>query len=99
MAQYDVYALPHAAGYVVDCQSDLLSHLTTRFVLPLTPATEPTAIHPRFNPIFRIAGTDFFLDTRYAASMPRTLLREPIASLAEADDRIFAAIDFLVRGY
>lgn len=99
MAQYDVYALPNAFGYVVDCQSDLLSHLTTRFVIPLTPATEPSAIHPRFNPGFLVAGADYFLDTRYATSVPRDALHEPIASLAEVDDRIFAAIDFLVRGF
>lgn len=37
MARLDVYSLPgeRRAGYIVDVQADLLSHLATRVVVPL----------------------------------------------------------------
>ena len=37
MARFDVHRRRDAAGYLLDCQADLLSDLTTRFVVPLLP--------------------------------------------------------------
>lgn len=99
MAKFDVYRLPDGSGYVLDCQSDLLSGLNTRFVVPLMPveaAPEPGA---RLNPIFEIEGEHHAMVTQYAASIPSADLRYPAMSLADQDLTIGRALDFLISGF
>lgn len=52
MAKFDVYARPNGAGYLLDCQADLLSDLSTRFVIPLLPLDEAPTPAARLNPVF-----------------------------------------------
>ncbi len=35
MARFDLYRNPDGAGYLIECQADLLSDLNTRVVIPL----------------------------------------------------------------
>lgn len=43
MARFDIYPNPVGAGYLLDIQTDLLSGLNTRVVVPLMPVdTAPT---------------------------------------------------------
>lgn len=48
-------------GYVVDVQSDLLSDLQTRVVVPLKPLAEYTIPADRLNPVIQITGDDWVL--------------------------------------
>ena len=50
MARFDVHANPSGPGYLLDCQADLLSHLTTRFVVPLLPLDAAPKPAARLNP-------------------------------------------------
>src|SRR6218665_4122556 len=55
MARFDVHPGARGRGYLLDCQADVLSHLETRVVVPLLPATGlPTA--SRIHPVFAVAG-------------------------------------------
>jgi len=55
MARLDVYQLPGRTkhGHVVDVQADLLSHLSTRVVVPLLPISEFRHIAAELNPVIR----------------------------------------------
>ena len=96
MAQFDVHRLDDAL--VVDCQSDLLSHIETRFVVPLAPERFGAMAARRLNPAFEIDGETYIFVTQQAASVPRSVLGEPIASLAHRSFEITDAIDVLLSG-
>lgn len=101
MARLDVHPMPGKGrdGYVVDVQADLLSHLTTRTVVPLLP--EQTAPKPinELNPVFDIRGKRYVLVTQAIASIPGRELKRAVASLAEQHDPITRALDILLLGF
>lgn len=98
MPQFDVY---RAKGemLLVDCQSDLLDHLDTRFVVPLILAEATPAPMPRLTPIFEINGRDYIMATQFAASYAKRELGRPVFNLDPERDRILAAIDMLTSGF
>ena len=82
----------------LDCQSDYLSNLDTRFVVPLLPEGEVPKVH-RLNPVFRIRGERMVMATQLASSVPVRNLQEVVASLADEHDVIMNAFDVLLTGY
>ncbi len=99
MARFDVLPRRGSRLLLVDCQADALSHLPTRFVIPLLlPADVPRPIG-RLNPLVRVDGTVWLLATHLAAAVPVRELGPRVTSLADEQDRIVAAIDFLLSGF
>jgi len=96
LPQFDVYRL--GSGVVVDCQSDLLSHLNTRFVVPLIPRNRAPKPASRFNPVFSIHGEDHVMDTQFASTVERRELGAIVASLADRSFEITDALDVLISG-
>jgi toxin CcdB len=101
MARLDVYPIPGRAvvGFVVDVQSDLLTHLATRVVVPLLPENAVRAAATRLNPVFEIGGQNHVLIVQSIATVPRRELRGVVTSLKDQRDTILAAIDFLLMGF
>jgi toxin CcdB len=96
MAQFDVHRL--GDGLVLDCQSDLLSHIATRFVVPLASREFARIAVRRLNPAFDIAGKSWIMVTQQAAAVARTELGEVVASLADRSFEITDAVDVLISG-
>ena len=96
MAQHDVYRL--ADTYLLDCQSDYLGQLETRFVVPLLPVGEVPRVH-RLNPTFNVGGKKLVMATQLASSVPTRQLRSRVGSLAGEHDAIMNALDMLLTGY
>jgi toxin CcdB len=96
MARHDVYR--GAGTYLLDCQSDYLSSLDTRFVVPLLPEGEVPKVH-RLNPVFSVEGERVVMATQLGSSVPARQLRDPVASLADQHDVIVDAFDILITGY
>jgi toxin CcdB len=96
MARHDVYR--GAGAYLLDCQSDYLSNLDTRFVVPLLPEGEVPKVH-RLNPVFRIRGERVVMATQLGSSIPARNLQEVVASLADEHAVIMNAFDVLLTGY
>lgn len=100
MARFDVYKNPEGAGCLLDVQADLLSHLNTRMVVPLLPASIAPQPAPPLNPSFTIEGETLVMTTQFMAAVPSTLLHPPvITNLQPQHDAIIAAIDFLMQGF
>jgi toxin CcdB len=97
MAKFDVYRLPDGA-IVVDCQSDLLRQLSTRFVVPLAPTDTSPSISLRLTPILQVAGQEMRMLTHLAATVPISALGRPMASISDQDFTISNAIDMLISG-
>ena len=99
MARFDVYAGPEADIYLLDCQSDLLSGLNTRLVVPLLPLAAAPRPAARLNPVFEIAGVPHVMATQFMAAVPASLCRERVASLQDEALTIGNAIDMLLSGF
>jgi toxin CcdB len=96
VAQFDVHRF--GDGLVIDCQSDLLDQIESRFVVPLVPRTHAPKVAQRLNPIFRIDGENFVMLTQAAAAVRRRELGAVVASFAERSFEITGALDVLIGG-
>jgi toxin CcdB len=99
MARFDVYRDGSQIGLLLDCQSDLLSHLNTRFVVPLRPPEAAPAPARRLNPIFNINDRPYVMLTQYAAAITVRECGRSVMSLAHEDTAIINALDMLISGY
>jgi toxin CcdB len=102
--QYDVYANPSAKSaeafpYLVDIQSDLLSALATRMVVPLAVRlTAASDIPQRLCPIMVLASNDFVLVPYQTAPLLKTQLKKKVGTVRDHASAIVAAIDAVVSG-
>jgi len=97
MAQFDVYATS-GKTLLLDCQTDFLL-IDTRLVVPLRPRSETLNLVRRLNPILVVEGDEFAMMTQTMAAVRAVTLGTRIASLANEQDNIKAAIDMLIVGY
>lgn len=86
-------------GYVLDCQSDLFEHLTTRFVVPLVPIEHVEMPMTRLNPCFDMDGNRFVMMTQFSGAITARSLGKVVKSFAEQDHAIIAALDMLITGF
>ena len=96
MAQFDVYRI-RGNVLVIDCQSDLLSDLQTRFVVPLRPTD--AVIFKRLTPSFTINGKGLTMITPLARAIDVRDIEATVATLDAAQFEIKAALDMLISGY
>ncbi len=105
MARFDVYhntgPQSHTTPYLLDVQSDLFHGLDSRVVVPLRSAEQfaQVKIPERLMPLLDVNGTACLMETPKLAAVPQRLLKLPAATLAQDQDRILAALDFLFQGY
>lgn len=99
MARFDIFENEGEAGYLLDVQSDLLSGLNTRVVVPLLPKSSAPIPAQRLNPVFNFEGQELVMATQYMAAVPEGELRSGVGSLAERQDEISAALDMLFLGF
>lgn len=103
MAQFDVYRNPGADAkqvpYLLDVQSDLLSDVTTRIVVPLARA----AVHPksvgRLYPEFDVEGERVVMLTTDLAGVGKSAIGAKVVSLSDKWHEIRGALDFAFQGY
>src|SRR4051794_9704087 len=98
MAQFDVHRLNSGGGLVVDCQSDLLDQLNTRFVAPLLPREQAPVPAQRLNPVFTVAGSEFVMVAQFSAAVRRDELGDVIASMRDRSFEVIGALDVLISG-
>ena len=99
MVRFDVYANRGGLGFLLDVQSDLITRLNTRMVVPLLPLDAAPTPATRLNPIFEIQGAAQSMATQFMAAVSNSELTVPVANLERESDAIFAAIDFLHHGW
>ncbi|AJY52083.1 CcdB family protein [Halomonas sp. KO116] len=99
MARFDIFENKGGDGYLLDVQTDLLSGLNTRVVVPLLPKSSAPSPAQRLNPVFNIQGQEVVMATQYMAAVPEGELCFIAGSLAEQQDEISAALDMLFLGF
>lgn len=96
MAQFDGHESPLGTP-LLDCQSDLLSHFSTRCVIPLM-SEETARTLPRLHPLFTIDGKQHIMATQLASAVDIEDMGPRIASLADQRYEILNALDVLLTG-
>ncbi len=105
MARFDIYS---NAGrnkgnipYVVDVQSNVISGLATRIVIPLrTLASSPAlALPPDLFPIIEVNGKKHFLDTPQMGAIPVVELQIKVGSAQFSQSDILTALDRVFGAY
>jgi toxin CcdB len=99
MARFDVYRLRDGGGLVLDCQSDLLSHLDTRFVVPLIEPGNGPVPAQILNPLIPVGDIVLAMYPQFAATIPASALGEVVTSVRAHEFAIGWAIDFLTTGF
>lgn len=98
MARFDLYG-SGAGSYLLDVQTDLISGLNSRLVVPLVPvASAPRPIR-RLHPVFEIEGANYVLATHLLTAVPGAALGPPVGNLDAHYDRIFSAINMIFNGF
>jgi toxin CcdB len=98
--RFDVYKLARGAiPYVVDVQSDFMSALESRMVIPVLPAGKVKKRVPDLQPVVEIAGTPHVLMTYEMSSVLRKELGRSFMSLIAYRDEITRALDLLFTGF
>jgi len=96
LAQFDVYRV-RGNVLVIDCQSDLLAGLPTRFVVPLRPID--TVALKRLTPTFVIDGAALTMITPLARAINVRDIEDTVTTLDAAQFEIKAALDMLISGF
>lgn len=104
MAQFDVHQNPNSLSaknvpFLLDVQSNLLSSLATRVVVPLV-RLEAIDHKPAqsLSPVFAIEGEKFVMLTPEIAGIPLRRLGQVLASLSERRADIVRALDIVFSG-
>ena len=85
--------------FLLDVQSELLSALETRLVIPLVRKSDiGKAIIKNLNPIARIDDTDYVVMTQQMAAVPRTIIGAKVEESEISRPDVLTAIDFLITG-
>lgn len=105
MNQFDVFPNPDPGSkvripFVVVLQSDLLDALEHHVVAPLRPKQDKGIVPVvRLNPVAQIDGTEYLVRVQDLATVPRRMLKTPVANLSPQREEILAALDFLFTGF
>lgn len=98
MARFDVFENGPGGGYFLDCQSDLLKDLNTRFCIPLMSPDEAPLAGKQLNPEFEVRGQTVRMVTQFAGAVPVRELGASIDNLTDQHTVIMNAIDMLTTG-
>jgi len=86
-------------GFYLDVQTDILSGLNTRLVVPLMPPDIAPIPGRRLNPTFMIDGEPFVMVTQFMGAIPERALGRPVGSLDDSHDAVVMAIDMIFLGF
>ena len=104
MSQFDVYKNPSKATrkhlpYLLDVQNNFLDDLSTRIVIPLGLKTSfKNEAMDKLTPCVTYLDEELLILTPQLASVPNSILKEQIGSLAHLRHEILNALDFAISG-
>jgi toxin CcdB len=105
MARFDVYRnqgkSKQFVPYLVDVQSELLSHLKTRMVIPMYHLDQFLGVNiPKdLSPVFKIENHECVLQTPEMGSILLSALKQRVDSLAKKQHIVTGAMDLLFHGF
>jgi toxin CcdB len=104
MAQFRVFRNPRLDSksrfpLLLDIQSDLISALDTRVVVPLAPVVKDARWVAVLMPIFEIDNKKYAMCTPQLAGVPIAAIGSEVADLSSCRNQIIAALDLMTSGF
>lgn len=105
MSRFDIFVNPgknrRNVPYLVDVQSNVISGLASRIVVPLRPMStfSSMALPPDLFPIITVHGQDHVMDTPQLGAIPMSELKVYIASAGMQQFDILCALDRVFGAY
>ena len=105
MAQFNVYRNLNTASkkvtpYLLDVQSNLLSDLATRVVVPMRLLTRYSGKPMKtLTPSFQIEGREVLAITQQLSAISTKEIGASVADLTDRHFEIIAALDFVISGF
>lgn len=99
MERFNVYENKYGSGYLLDVQTDLLSGLNTRVVVPLMTMSEAPKAAKYLNPILELNKESLVMVTQFIAAVPESELKHPVGNLSAYHHDINAALDMIFFGF
>ena len=102
VAQFDIYKTDlELAPLLLEVQSNLLSGLDTKVVIPLIENKKSTPEQlARLHPIVNIEGTEYIIRTAELGAVPKSLLTNKVSNIEDQyRQKIIDALDFLILGF
>jgi toxin CcdB len=105
MSRFDIFANPGKnrgnIPFVIDVQSNVISGLATRVVVPLRPLSAFASMTPppELFPIIDVNGEDHVMDTPQLAAIPSSELKSNVGSARSHQFEIQSALDRLFGAY
>jgi toxin CcdB len=105
MASFTVFANPDSTSkksipFLLDIQSELLSTLDTRVVVPLyLKSTAQILPISRLTPVLSFQGKTLVAMVPELAGVSKRHLGPPVGTLIEARPELLAALDLLISGF
>jgi len=101
--QHDVFANPAprtraAFPFIAIVQADLSAEGRSRMIAPMAPRAAVPGAAGRLLPVVRHDGGAYLLAVELMTSLPISVLRSPLGSIAAHRDDITRAIDWLFTG-
>ncbi len=101
MAQFDVYInnSPKSKDlfpYFLDIQNDILKHIDTRVIIPLSSLNLQ---NKSLNPSFKIDNKNLILASTEITNIHKSILGNKVCSLENKKAEIISSIDFLITGF
>jgi toxin CcdB len=101
MAQFDIYQYSkqkNSINLLMDIQSDFLSDLETRVVIPIYQYQPGQKLVGVLNPAVKLDLGDFYFSVPEMAAIHRRELGEYFGSYSHLRDEIISALDMLFTG-
>lgn len=104
MAQFDAYENKNGETceifpFLLDVQSEVLSDLPTRVVVPLVLSTVLSKSIPVLTPLLKIMDVEVRMATPQLVGVHTNVLGSRICSLKDQRSEIIAALDLLFTGF
>lgn len=99
MARFDLHANPNDDGYLFDVQTDLLSSLNTKVVVPMMPVAKAPQPAKRLNPVVHINGEPHVMVTQFMAAVPAAMLKNATGNLSDDAEDITNALGMVFVGF
>ena len=99
MSRFHLYAGDGHGDYLLDLQTDFLSHYNSRIVAPVVPATAFDGATTGLNPVIEVEGVRHVVLTHFLSAVSAQALKKSIGDYAAQSDEFTRALDLLFQGY
>ena len=99
MSRFHLYAGNEGDVYLLDLQTDFLSHYNSRIVAPVVAEADYDGATAGLNPVIDVKGGAHVVLTHLLSAVPAQTLSNDLGDYSAQADQFTRALDLLFQGY